>query len=270
MRLSLLLFFCSCLCLACNLTNAQGIRLKSLQFGPSLGVQIQRQDTTLADVRKLVKDPQNFPKNNLDTLEREFGRGLFQGAMGHIQVALLTTWEFPSDKKILWGLQKEWSIGIEYDYSSNNQERWSTPQTFSPDPDTLRQVNFRRNNHAIALYTEFLFKKGFSRDRISIYAGLGGTLAYSIASHVVEKKYRIDNHSYKEVEIEKYRHNAGQRRDISVLFPMGIMFRPGGLRRPLGIAMGIRPGFMIVKERNFDAFVPGFIGYSARLVYHLH
>lgn len=266
MRLFLLLSFF--LCLVSDIANAQWIRLKSLQFGPSLGMQTTRQDTTLADIRKLVKDPQNFPKNGLDTLERELGRGLFQGSMGHIQVALLTTWEFPSDKKILWGLQKEWSIGIEYDYASNNQERWSTIPSYTSVQDTIHEVNFRRNNHAIALYTEFLFKKGFSRDRISIYAGLGGTLAYSIADHVVEKKARREN--YKEVAVEKYHHDAGQRRDISMLFPMGIMFRPGGLQRPLGIAMGIRPGFMIVKEKNFDAFLPGFIGYSARLIYHLH
>ncbi len=267
MRLSLLLL----LCLACNIAKAQKIRLKSLQFSPSLVAQTTRQDTTMPLVRQLVKDPQNFPKNNLDTLEKDFGRGLFQGTSGHVQVALLTTWEFPGDKKTLWDLQKEWSIGIEYDYTSNNQPRWTNSPSFNPGrPDTIRDVHFRRNNHAIGLYTEFVFKKGFAHDRISIYAGLGGTLSYSVGGYVLETKSSRDDISYKEVGIERFRHYTEQRRDISVLFPMGVMFRPGGLRRPLGIAMGLRPGFMIVKEKNLSAYVPGLIGYNARLIYHLH
>lgn len=266
MRLSLLLFFC----LACNIAIAQKIRLKSLQFGPTLGAQITRQDTTMAEVRKLVKDPQNFPKNNIDTLEKEYGRGLFQGTAGHIQVALLSTWEFPTDKKILWGMQKEWSIGIEYDYTSNNQPRWSTAPDFSaPQQDTIHDLSFRRHNHSIGLYTDFIFRKAFSKERISIYAGLGGTLSYSLGGSVLETKSSRDN-SYKEVALEKSRHYTEQRRDISVLFPMGVIFRPGGLKRPLGIALGIRPGFMIVKEKNLSAYVPGMIGYTARLIYHLH
>ncbi|SIO44908.1 hypothetical protein [Chitinophaga niabensis] len=267
MRLFLLLFFY----LVSNIANAQKIRLKSLQFGPSITMQITRQDTTMAEVRMLVKDPQNFPKNNIDTLEKEFNRGLFQGTSGHVQVALLTTWEIPGDKKTLWGLQKEWSIGIEYDYTSNNQPRWTNVPSFTgTGPDTIRDVYFRRNNHAIGLYTEFVFKKGFSRDRISIYAGLGGTLSYSVGGYVLETNSRRDNSSYKEVDIERFRHYTEQRRDISVLFPMGVVFRPGGLRRPLGILLGLRPGFMIVKERNLSAYVPGLIGYTARLIYHFH
>lgn len=269
MRLSLPLFLI--LCMACHFATAQKIRLKSLQFGPSIGMQIMRQDTTMTEVRQLIKDPQTFPRNNIDTLERDFGRGLFQGTTSHLQLSLLTTWEFPSDKKTLWDMQKEWSIGIEYIYISNNQPRWSTVPNFSsPQQDTIIDISFRRNAYSLGVYTEFLFKKGFKKDRFSIYAGLGGSLAYSIAGHVKETKHLRDYTSYKEVGEETYRHETEQRRDISVLFPMGVMFRPGGHRRPLGIAMGIRPGFMIVKEKNLGGYVPGMIGYNARLVYHFH
>ncbi|MRG46401.1 hypothetical protein GFS24_14865 [Chitinophaga sp. SYP-B3965] len=263
MRLFLLLFI-----LIPNLANAQKLRLKNLQFGPTLAVQVDRPDTTLADIRKLVKDPLRFPKNSLDTLEREFGRGLFYGSTSHVQVSLLTTWELNSDKKSKWGLQKEWRIGIEYSYVGNNEERWSAVDATDPSKYAVNEVFFRRNNHMLGLYTDFILKKSVARNRISFYGGLGGYLAYAISGNVLETKtHRVDS---EESAVEKYRHATLGRRDIAVLFPIGLEMRPGNQRRPLGVTFGIRPGFMIIKEKNYAAFMPGMLGFNVRLMYNLY
>jgi hypothetical protein len=263
MRLSLLLFI-----LISNLANAQKLRLKNLQFGPTLAVQVDRPDTTLANIRKLVKDPLRFPKNNLDTLEREFGRGLFYGSVSHVQVSLLTTWGINSDKKGKWGLQKEWRIGIEYSYMGNNEERWSAVDSTDLSHYVVNDVYFRRNNHMLGLYTDFILKKGIARNRISFYGGAGGYLAYSISGNILETTARrVD---YRESDVEKYRHATLGRRDIAILFPIGMEMRPGNQRRPLGVTFGIRPGFMIIKEKNYAAFLPGMLGFSVRMMYNLY
>lgn len=266
MRPSLLLFIS--LCMVCHITHAQKLRLKNLQFGPTLAVQVDRQDTTLANIRKLVKDPLRFPKNNLDTLEREFGRGIFYGSVSHVQVSLLSTWELDSEKKGKWGLQKEWRIGIEYSYMGNNEERWSAIDSTDISKYVVNDVYFRRNNHMLGLYTDFILKKGIARNRISFYGGVGGYLAYSISGNILETKaHRVE---YEDVNVEKYRHATLGRRDIAVLFPIGMEMRPGNQRRPLGVAFGIRPGFMIIKEKNLASFMPGMLGFNVRMMYNLY
>jgi len=266
MRLSLLLLVS--ICMACKLATAQKIRLKSLQFGPALGVQVSRPDTTMENIRKLVKDPQNFPKNSIDTLERESGRGMLYGSAGHVQVSLLTAWEFIS-KKEKPVFKKEWRIGVEYSYISNRQEFWSTPDSFHVAQYVDTDVYFHRHNHLLGLYTDFIFKKGFSRDRFAVYAGAGGYVSHSIGGFILETKVRKVEYREADVE-EKHRHATAPRRDIAVLFPMGIAMRPGGTHRPLGMTFGLRPGFMIIKEKNDATFITGMIGYSMQLVYHFH
>ena len=265
MRLSLLLFIS--LCMACNVASAQRVRLKSLQFGPTLAAQVTRPDSTMENIRKLVKDQQNFPKNSIDTLEKGFGRGMFYGSVGHVQVALLTAWEFVSknEKPIF---RKEWRIGVEYSYVSNRQEQWSTRDSFYVSPFEDTDVSFQRHNHFLGLYTDFVFKKGFSRNRFTVYGGLGGYISQSIGGFIEEtKSHTVD---FKQVSVEEHRHTTEPRRDIAVLFPMGIELRSANPRRPIGVTFGLRPGFMIIKEKNYSTFVTGMIGYTMQLVYNLH
>lgn len=265
MRQSLLLSFF--LCIICNIAYAQKIRLKSMQFGPTLAVQVTRQDTTMALMRQLVKEPQRFPKNSLDTLERSPGRGWFYGSATGVQASLLTAWEINPEKRGKLGLQKEWRIGIEYSYLRNSEEEWNTAD-FSTS--SFSHVSFERQLHFMGFYTDFLLKKGVARDRVTFYAGAGGYLAYSFSGRIVEELSRGLYIMNVEPSIEKTYHATERRRDIAVLFPLGIDLRSANPRRPLGVSLGIRPGFMIVKEKNLATFVPGMIGWTARIVYQFY
>lgn len=262
MRPSLLLSLF--LCIICNITYAQKMRLKSIQFGPTLAVQVERQDTTMTLMRQLVKEPQRFPKNSLDTLESSPARGWFFGSVTGVQASLLTAWEINADKKGKLGLQKEWRIGIEYSYLRNREEEWSSTDYTASSFD---QVSFERQNHFMGLYTDFILKKGVARNRVTFFAGAGGYLAYSFSGRIVEKLSRGLYLMNTEPSVEKTYHATEPRRDIAILFPMGIDLRSANQRRPLGVSLGIRPGFMIVKEKNIASFVPGMIGFTARMVY---
>lgn len=264
MRLSLPLFIS--LCLVCNITNAQKIRLKSLQLGPTLGVEISRQDTTIAKIRALVKEPQRFPVSDVDTLDRTPGHTIFYNAGSQAQFSLLTTWEFLNGRKEKPFLQKEWRIGLEYSYYGHSSLGLDTYDYTGQEPKATT-VSFFRVNHFLGLYSDFIFKKGFSHNRISLFAGAGGYLAYSLNGKIKETKgNRVGNN----VVTEEFSHPTHGRRDIAMLFPLGIDMRSGNPRRPLGVTLGIRPGFMIQKEKMLSSFTTGMIGFTARMVYHFH
>lgn len=266
MRLSLLLF--TALCLVCNIANAQSIRLKSLQFGPTLAIQFERQDTTVADLRKLVKDPLHFPVTNVDTFDVSPGRSIFYRTGSSAQFSLLTTWEFYSKRKEEFDLQKELRFGVEYSYYGHNGVSLDAVHYPVTEPGVVNNVSFRRNNHFLALYTDFILKKGFSHNRIFLFAGAGGYVAQSISGNIVEnrRQQKVGNEDI----IAKYTHATDTRRDVAVLFPMGIDMRSGNPRRPLGVSLGMRPGFVIVKEKSISAFTSGMLGFTARMVYHFH
>lgn len=265
MRLSLLLLACFCIT---GSAHAQSfMRLKNVQLGPSFSLQLKGQDTTLAHLGPLTKDPQDFPNWNIDTMvsiEPLIQLRLAKAIVTH--VSLLTTWEFYNPGKKGYDDRKELKIGVEYSYVENN--KWSMTgkrrRRLETDWDNIK---FRRTTAHMGLYSDFIFKKALNK-KVFFYFGAGGSLAYTISGRITETKAYMVN--YNVVSTEKYEHLTHSRRDIAILLPVGFDLWGSKSISRVGMNIGMRPGLVFIKETMFPAFTSPVMGFTIRLVYNLH
>ncbi|MRG46400.1 hypothetical protein GFS24_14860 [Chitinophaga sp. SYP-B3965] len=243
------------------------MRLKNLQLGPSFALQAKGQDTTVAHLAPLTKDPQAFPNWNIDTMHTV--KPLIQMGLARAivtNVSLLTTWEFYNPRKKGYDDRKELKIGIEYTYVENNRFSMSGKPKSWRDT-TWDDVNFRRTSAHLGLYTDFVFKKALNK-KMYFYFGAGGSLAYTISGRITETKGDMVN--YKVVSTEKYEHPTLSRRDISLFLPVGFELWGSKNISRVGMNVGMRPGLMFIKETNLPAFISPTMGVTIRLIYNLH
>jgi hypothetical protein len=243
------------------------MRLKNLQLGPSFALQLKGQDTTLAHLGPLTKDPQDFPRWNIDTMqsiEPFIQLRLARAIVTH--VSLLTTWEFYNPRKKGYDDRKELKIGIEYSYVENNKWDMTGKRSRSMETEWDR-VTFRRTSAHIGLYTDFTFKKALNR-KMYFYFGAGGSLAYTISGRITETKADIVN--YKVISTEKYEHPTHSRRDITLLLPVGFDLWGSKSISRVGMNIGMRPGLLLIKEKMLPTFATPIMGVSIRLMYNFH
>ncbi|SIO44896.1 hypothetical protein [Chitinophaga niabensis] len=243
------------------------MRLKNLQLGPSFSLQAKGQDTSLAHLGPITKDPLHFPNWDTDTMRSI--EPLIQLRLAKavvIHVSLLSTWEFYNPRKKGYDDRKELKIGVEYSYVENN--KWS--MTGKPKRGLATEwddITFRRTSAHLGLYSDFVFRKRLNT-KACFYLGAGASLAYTISGRINETKGDMVN--YKVVSTEKYEHLTHSRRDISILLPIGFDLRGSGNNSRLGMNIGMRPGVVFIKETMYTLFTSPVMGLTIRFIYNLH
>lgn len=263
MRISLLLF--SFICFANSIHGQSFMRLRNLQLGPALSIQAKNQDGSIADLAPITKDPQHFPNWSPEDMDRR-GWDFFRLKVpvgGH--VSLLSTWDFYDRHKKAYSNNKEWKIGAEYTTFEHVFRSYKDKFVLGANGEKL---SYQRKSQHLALYSDFVFKKPLRKISSFVYFGAGGYLSYTVSGKLEEK--RVEYTEFATTLNEQYDHAANPRRDIGVVFPMGIELWGSKSVSRVGLNVGMRPGIVLIKEKMLPLFVSPVVGFTVRLVYNLH
>lgn len=218
----------------------------------------------LSEMSPRVKEAEQFPAFNTDTLYREQDNFINTGGF---HAAVYTSWEFYNKRRDLYSMRKELRLGLEY--GQYNFKTISLDTTIrNDDANNITSVSYKPKRHYLGVYADFLLKSNPYRT-LQLVGGAGLRVMYSFSGEIRERLTRTldyEDGSPRVIQEITFHHKMKNCVETGLMFPFGIRLNPRGR---ISVAVEQRFGILFIKEPGLSAYISGTLSYGGSVIYRL-